>query len=118
MSPSERATVVQELALQAGFERVGIARAEPLARQDYVNAWLDAGRAGEMEYLRRWRELRGDPGRLLAGARSIVVVAHNYRQRIEGENERGSEGATPRQGDLETGRLGEKTGRVAQYAWG
>src|SRR5687768_8470309 len=108
MSPSERAAVVQGLALSAGFERVGFARAEPVGRQDYVDAWLDQGRAGEMQYLQKWRELRADPRRLLEGARSVIVVAHNYRQRVEGESGRGGEGAKSKPG----------TGRVAQYAWG
>lgn len=101
MNSSQRAAVVQRLALQAGFERVGMVRAEPLPRQDYVAAWLERGWAGEMDYLRQWRELRGDPRQLLEGARSVIVVAHNYRQSVD-----------------QSPKRQRGTGRVAQYAWG
>ncbi len=118
-----RAELVERLGREAGFERVGIAVAQPIARQDYFQRWLDEGLAGEMAYLRRWRELRTDPRILLPGARSVIVVADNYRQEGAnargGEWERGTEGETERlrDGEKERGREGA-VGRVAQYAWG
>ncbi|MEP0843814.1 MAG: tRNA epoxyqueuosine(34) reductase QueG [Phycisphaerae bacterium] len=86
-----------------------------------------------MTYLDRWRELRTDVRRLLPGARSVVVVAHAYRQVPEQDrtSARGQEAqddkVTSRQGDEATdGREAHSAirdprsaiGRVAQYAWG
>lgn len=100
---------VLELARSAGFDRAGIAPVRPLPRRDYVDEWLDAGRGGEMDYLRRYRELRADPIQLLPGARSILVVADNYRQPV------GTFVAGPATlpAPAEPAR-----GRIAQYAWG
>jgi len=62
----------------AGFDLVGIARAGPAAGTDRLRAWLAAGMHGEMAYMKRTAELRGDPRRLLAGCRSVIAVAMSY----------------------------------------
>jgi len=51
-----------------------------------------------MDWLARGEEKRCDPQQVLAGARSVIVVAQNYWQ---GERQ---------------GR--ESTGKIARYAWG
>ena len=59
--------LVSELARDAGFSAAGIAAVpEPGSEEDFaelrrVEAWIEAGRAGEMEYLKR----RDESGRLL-----------------------------------------------------
>src|ERR1700729_2954007 len=72
----------------AGFDAVGIAEVgdadEPSATQEAARfaEWVDAGRAGEMEYLKR----RDKAGTLLRSslrvampwARSVIVCALNY----------------------------------------
>jgi len=45
---------------------------------DRYDAWLAAGRAADMDYLRRHRDLRADPRRLLPTARSLIAVAARY----------------------------------------
>lgn len=107
MNAADKAEIVRRLALEAGFDRGGIAAAVPVARLDYVREWLDTGRAGEMYYLERHRELHGDPAALLPGARSVIVVADNYRQPCEE-----SAGPPPPYSP------GEARGRIARYAWG
>src|SRR5438477_1320962 len=62
--------------------------------------WLREGAAGEMSYLERGEEKRCDPQKVLAGARSVVVLALNYWQG----------GAAH--------RAAATAGRVARYAWG
>ncbi|UCE61636.1 MAG: tRNA epoxyqueuosine(34) reductase QueG [Phycisphaerales bacterium] len=94
--------LVKSIAREVGFDRYGIARAEPIGRAEYVRAWLDSGRAGSMAYLHRHFEKRVDPGKLLPGARSVVVAALSYHQPVPGPGL-----ANP---DL--------LGRVAMYAWG
>ena len=88
-------------AVHLGFDLAGVTSAEPPANGEYYAKWLERGMAGEMAYLGRQVEKRQDPGRVLPDARSIVVVAMNYRC-PESEP---IPGGTPR-------------GRIAMYARG
>ncbi len=45
---------------------------------DALDRFLDAGKAGEMEFLVRSREARKDPAHMLPGARSLLVAAVPY----------------------------------------
>ncbi len=102
---------VRERAVEAGFDTAGVAAVygadSDAGRVDagrFAN-WVDAGRAGEMEYLKR----RNDQGVLLRSgvevampwARSVVVCAVNYNG----------------QGPLSIERAGIETGWIARYAW-
>jgi epoxyqueuosine reductase len=69
---------IKERALALGFDRVGVARVEALGPEGArLQAWLAAGRAGEMGYMARTAATRIDPRRpgMLPSARSIVVLA-------------------------------------------
>ncbi|MBN1507745.1 MAG: tRNA epoxyqueuosine(34) reductase QueG [Sedimentisphaerales bacterium] len=95
-------------ALELGFDAAGITDASPIdtVHVERLNAWLDAGFAGGMPYMHRHGEKRIDPGKLLAGAQSVIVVALNY---------------TPGEGPQQAGTCRDHTdarffGRVAQYA--
>lgn len=102
---------LQERAVEAGFDTAGVAPvygAESEAgRTDAVRfaAWVDAGRAGEMEYLKRRNEqgvlLRTGVEVAMPWARSVVVCAVNYN----GE------------GPLSIEPAGSETGWIARYAW-
>ncbi|HSA56655.1 MAG TPA: tRNA epoxyqueuosine(34) reductase QueG [Gemmatimonadaceae bacterium] len=61
-----------------GFDLAGIAALGPMETAAAYARWLEAGQAGEMEYLRRGAEARGDSRRPYAGARSAIVVALDY----------------------------------------
>lgn len=125
MTPAEKTATVRELALAAGFVRVGVARAEPVGRIEYFREWLARGCAGSMNYLARWQDLRADPRLLLEGARSIIVVAWQDEALAGGRVRPGAEGFG-RCGDLDTALRGLDAGlpddgprgRVARYAWG
>ena len=79
--------LVERAASDAGFERVGVAPAEHPEMHELRRfaEWVDAGYAGEMEYLKR----RNDDGeykraslrRALPWARSLIVAAMNYNPR-------------------------------------
>jgi epoxyqueuosine reductase len=84
-------------AREIGFDSCRIATCAPPPHSGEFRKWLHDGAAGEMSYLERGEEKRGDPQKILPGARSIVVLALNYWQ-----------------GGPEIG----KTGRIARYAWG
>jgi epoxyqueuosine reductase len=101
MTPVELREYIMGLAASAGFDRCGVARAEPIGRGDYVRRWLAEGRAGSIDYLHRNVGARLDPGEILPGARSVFVVALSYNQ--------------PPPDPPEDGR---SRGRVAMYAWG
>ncbi len=76
-----------DLCRQLGFAAAGICSAEPTTRADELIAWLEAGRAGSMEYLREQLEFRLDPQKLLPGAKSIIMVADLYSPRSAAEPE-------------------------------
>ena len=102
MSPSDWNRRVKVLALEEGFEKCGVARAESIDRAAYLRAWLDAGRAGSMDYLHRYFQQRTDARNLLDSAKSVIVVALSYHQQ-------------PPKDSIEDDR---PRGQVAMYAWG
>ncbi len=94
---------IKDKALKLGFDAAGIADASPLGAEhiEHFETWLQRGYAGRMEYMQRNLEKRTHPALLLAGAKSVVVVALNYKPLEEPV-------AGPPSRDL--------LGRVAQYA--
>lgn len=101
VTEADKTSVIKALAVDVGFDRVGVAEARPIARVPYLTDWLASGRAGSMTYLHRNSDIRRDPRQLLDGARSVIVVAMNYHQ------------PEPPVSDEAVSR-----GRVAMYAWG
>ncbi|HTV81058.1 MAG TPA: tRNA epoxyqueuosine(34) reductase QueG [Acidobacteriaceae bacterium] len=81
-------SLIQDLARQSGFAIAGIAAvpapgsAEDQAERSRFADWVEAGRAGEMEYLKRRDEagdlLRSSVQVALRWARSVIVCAANY----------------------------------------
>ena len=93
---------IKDLAAGLGFDRCGITAPEPIGHPAYFRRWLDAGRAGSMEYLHSHFNKRVDARELLRGAKSVIVVALSYYQR---------DPSGLRDDD-------RPRGRVARYAWG
>ena len=91
-------------ALELGFNRVGVIRAAPAQRLEAYLSWLAAGQHGEMGYLARPDrvERRRDPGIILPGGRSVIVVGLDY--------------FTPPPPPVITGD--PSRGRISNYAWG
>jgi epoxyqueuosine reductase len=80
--------VIKKLASQAGFDYCGIARAQPLnedARR--LEAWLNQGLHGKMQYMENHFDLRIDPTKLVPGAKSVITLLKNYypEQPVNGE---------------------------------
>lgn len=95
--------VPEELRLEfrtEGLALIGVADAlaDEVEERAY-RKWLDRGCSGSMRYLADHAPLKFNPGRILAGCRSILFAAINYYQRP----------ARP-------AAAGE--GRIARYAWG
>jgi epoxyqueuosine reductase len=110
----QRIEWVRAQALAQGFDLAGVAaapaseEAEGTATAERFSAWLDAGRAGEMEYLKRRspddRLLRSSARVAMPWARSVVVCALNYNL---------GETAAPRSIDPAPA----DAGWIARYAW-
>jgi epoxyqueuosine reductase len=97
---------IVERAKALGFDSCRIAAATPARHGEEFRAWLDAGAAGEMDWLARGEEKRCDPQQVLPDARSVIVVALNYWQ-----------GNTALRAPWGR-RPPHATGRIARYAWG
>ena len=99
--PREAARRVKARALELGFDAAGIAAVTALDARAHYEAWLAAGRHGEMRYLAspKHRARRDDPERILKDLRSVVCVALCHE---------------PARDDARDGRLG----RIARYAAG
>ena len=103
---------IKSQALESGFDKVGIVRAELLTEERArLEEWLRRGYHAEMSYMARDPEQRSDPRKVFPSAKSVIVVALNYY--------------TPYQHQVRTacgsGRLdirAERTGKVSRYAWG
>ncbi|HEX4960880.1 MAG TPA: tRNA epoxyqueuosine(34) reductase QueG [Thermoanaerobaculia bacterium] len=106
MDPHATAATLKSWALEAGFDRAGIAELGPLEHGDALLRWLDRGDQAGMEYLGRRLEARLDPSRIFPGARNVLCVALQYHPLDREDGERQPE---PR-GDLWR--------RVARYARG
>ena len=112
MTPLAKAQVVKALGGRIGFDLVGVTHAGPVRRAEYYRRWLAAGYGGGMGYLRRNVPYRAEPGKLLAGARSVICVAVNCR-RADGHLRPGALDA-----GAASGAESPPTGLVAQYARG
>ena len=100
LSKSELTKKIKAKALELGFHKVGVARAEALTEDhSRLEEWLASGFQGEMRWMEREPEKRADPRILFPGAKSVVVVLLNYF--TPHEHEQG----------------GEK-GKISRYAWG
>ncbi|MDA0703486.1 MAG: tRNA epoxyqueuosine(34) reductase QueG [Proteobacteria bacterium] len=70
---------MRDQALAAGFDAVGFAPASlPDSARAGLQAFLADGMQGDMGWLERRADERGDPRTLWSGARSVVVLGVNY----------------------------------------
>lgn len=91
---------LKQKALEIGFHKIGIARAEPLSEEKkHLLEWLEKDFHGTMQWLEREPEKRANPNLLFSEAKSIVVVALNYY--------------TPHEH-----KESETKGKISRYAWG
>jgi len=81
--PLEITQKLKAKAAELGFELSGAARAVTPASYPSFLDWLGRGYAGEMGYLERRKDERGNPQSLLPGARSIFCVGLSYNPRPE-----------------------------------
>jgi epoxyqueuosine reductase len=104
---------LHELAVASGFDTAGVApviAANSEVSDEHLDAerftrWISAGRAGEMEYLKRRNEqgvlLRSDVQVAMPWAQSVIVCALNYNA----------------PGPLSMDDASPEAGWIARYAW-
>jgi epoxyqueuosine reductase len=105
MNAADRTRWINEKARALGFDLCGVAKAEAFEELQRLPEWLARGHAGEMNYLHDAR--RNDPAGIIECARSLIVVALNYRtqQPYSTEVPPSAAGESPR-------------GWISRYAWG
>jgi epoxyqueuosine reductase len=70
---------IREEAARLGFAFTGIAKAGPLEEEARrLEEWLHRGYHGKMQYMENHFDKRTDPAKLVPGARSVIVLLHNY----------------------------------------
>lgn len=106
--PPTLSTRIKHEAARLGFDHCRILPVGEAPHADFFEAWIAAGRAGEMHYLENYREKRRQPKLLLAHdpqpatRNSLIVLAVNYHQF-----------------DLPPAILNDPSrGIIASYAWG
>src|SRR4051812_45302218 len=99
MERGELTALLKHRACELGFSLCGVCPAVAPPGAARLDEWLAAGYAGQMHYLADRREAYSDPNRVLDCARSMVMLAMNYRT---------AEPTVPSAGQ----------GRVSRYAWG
>jgi epoxyqueuosine reductase len=100
---------ILDRATALGFDSCKVTAAAAPRHGNEFQAWLREGAAGEMEWMARGAEKRGDLQKVLPGARSVIVVALNYFQ--------GNQPAMEIERPWSRRPDGAAAGRIARYAW-
>jgi len=126
VNPAGRAEEIKRRALALGFDLVGITTARPPTHSAEYKEWLASGFHGEMAYMAKGAEKRVDPSKILADARSVVVVGLNYWIASPADEvptpcpsqEGNGQACLPSSGGARGGFERPNHGRIARYAWG
>src|SRR6056297_2686207 len=100
-NPAPTGAEVRDLSRDLGFALCGICAARPSDHGEALRQWLNAAEHGEMAWLAEHVNVREDPRRLLAGARSIIMVA----DRLPGGNSKVESRTSKEADDAPTGRI-------------
>lgn len=91
---------IKQKAVEIGFDKVGIVRADPLTHEnDHLNTWLENNFYGQMSWMAREPDKRNDPRLLFPEVQAIIVVALNYFTDHKHEDD-------------------PTAGKISRYAWG
>ena len=79
MDPGIAVKKIKTKALGLGFFSCGIAEASALHdHEPRLKKWIRQGKHAEMSYMENHMEMRLNPAKLVEGARSVIVLLHNY----------------------------------------
>lgn len=78
LRPAPARQALRQRALELGFDDCRITSAAPPASAAKLQDWLAQKQHGEMAWLERNAEKRGEPQKVLAGAKSVICLAASY----------------------------------------
>jgi epoxyqueuosine reductase len=78
MDPRATAEMLKTWALEAGFDRAGVAGLEPSAQGEAFLRWLERGDQAGMHWFSKRVEARLEPSKVWPGTRSVLCVALQY----------------------------------------
>ena len=97
---SSYTNLIKSRAIELGFSKVGIARAESLTEEGVrLREWFAKGYHGTMQWMEREMEKRADPCLVFPQAKSVVCVAMNYYSPEQHSDN-------------------PEIGKISRYAWG
>lgn len=92
---------IKQKAQELGFSICRFAKALPLKEEfEHYQKWLSNGYAADMNYLFRNLDKRQNPQNILPSAKTVIVLAHNYKTPFNYEN------------------VSNNHGLISRYAWG
>lgn len=97
---TELTNIIKRKCLEAGFIKVGIAKAEELKTEGlYLKEWLDENRNADMKWMNKSFEKRTDPRLVMHDVKSVISLAYLYDTPVpHSEN--------------------KKIPKISRYAWG
>jgi epoxyqueuosine reductase len=107
---------LRQRAAELGFDECRFTTAAPPATAEALQDWLSAGQHGEMAWLARNAGKRVNPQRVLAGVKSVIVVAASYSERRKAKGELRSPSTAGAYRDPKAEICVPQAGFVAQYA--
>jgi epoxyqueuosine reductase len=90
---------IKKIALDIGFDKVGISAAHQPPKSSFLDNWFNKNYQGTMVWMSRHKEKRTDIHKLFPDAQSVISVAYNYYTEYKHSQ-----------------KIGE--GKISRYAWG
>ena len=87
MDPRATAEMLKAWALEAGFDRAGVAGLEPSRQGEAFLRWLERGDQAGMGWFAKRVEARLEPAKIWPGTRSVLCVALQYAPLADSEGE-------------------------------
>jgi len=79
MNISQRTKIIKDEAYRMGFEYIGVSKAEQMDEEaKRLEAWLNQGLHGKMQYMENYFEKRIDPTKLVEGSKTVITLLYNY----------------------------------------
>jgi epoxyqueuosine reductase len=92
-------TKIKDLAIQQGFDKVGITPAGTPEKAKFLEIWLKNEYHGEMAWMSNYKDKRMEVKKLFPYAKSVISVAYNYYTNFKHHS-------------------GQDYGKISRYAWG
>ncbi len=96
---SDRTLKIKKMALDFGFDKVGISSTRQPEKSQYLDVWLKKNYHGTMDWMSKHKDKRVDIQKLFPNAQSVISVAYNYYSDFKHSSK-------------------AENGKISRYAWG